>query len=249
MILTGNTTESDIETHSYREVDKQGTVKLERTLYEKAYQLVFCCVGLQVSYLTWGVLQEKNMTRDYTDDAGNIEKFKDSQFLVFVNRILAFIFSGVYLFLTHHSVHQTPLYKYSFCSVSNTLSSWCQYEALKFVNFPTQVNFNLHIFYLLVELKCYFIFHPIQVLAKSGKVIPVMVMGKLVSGTKYKYYEYATAVLISVGMAAFFFGSEEERKGRVGGVMFIQIYLLSIYFLLQIALLLLSAVLCYYVDI
>ena len=41
--------------------------------------------------------------------------------------------------MTHQSVHRTPLYKYSFCSVSNTLSSWCQYEALKFVSFPTQV--------------------------------------------------------------------------------------------------------------
>jgi len=189
LILTGNTTESDIETHGYKEVDKQGTVKVEHTFYQKAYLLVFCCIGLQVSYLTWGVLQEKIMTRDYTDNAGNVEKFKDSQFLVFVNRILAFIFSGVYLFVTHHSVHQTPLYKYSFCSVSNTLSSWCQYEALKFVSFPTQV------------------------LAKSGKVIPVMLMGKLVSGTKYKDYEYATAVLISVGMAAFLLGSGEEHKG------------------------------------
>lgn len=76
--------------------------------------------------------------REYHDgDKG--ERFTDSQFLVFVNRILAFMFSGVYLLLTHQNVHRTPLYKYSFCSVSNTLSSWCQYEALKFVSFPTQV--------------------------------------------------------------------------------------------------------------
>jgi solute carrier family 35 (adenosine 3'-phospho 5'-phosphosulfate transporter), member B2 len=61
------------------------------------------------------------------------------------------------------------------------------------------------------------------VLAKSGKVIPVMLMGKLVSGTKYKDYEYATAVLISVGMAAFLLGSGEEYKGRADGLMLIQI--------------------------
>ena len=57
-----------------------------------------------------------------------------------VNRILAFAFSGIYLMVESHHIHRTPLYKYSFCSVSNTLSSWCQYEALKFVSFPTQVS-------------------------------------------------------------------------------------------------------------
>lgn len=31
-------------------------------------------------------------------------------------------------------------YEYSFPAVSNMLSSWCQYEALKYVTFPTQVG-------------------------------------------------------------------------------------------------------------
>lgn len=35
---------------------------------------------------------------------------------------------------------QAPLYEYSFPSVSNMLSSWCQYEALSYVTFPTQVG-------------------------------------------------------------------------------------------------------------
>lgn len=34
---------------------------------------------------------------------------------------------------------QAPLFKYSFSSVSNILSSVSQYEALKYVSFPTQV--------------------------------------------------------------------------------------------------------------
>ena len=53
-------------------------------------------------------------------------------------------------------------------------------------------------------------------LAKSAKVIPVMVMGKLVSRAQYKNYEYATAVLISVGMTAFLLGSSDaNKKGTV----------------------------------
>lgn len=33
-----------------------------------------------------------------------------------------------------------PLYKFSYCSVSNIVSAWSQYEALKYVGFPTQVS-------------------------------------------------------------------------------------------------------------
>nr|SVE80090.1 EOG090X05CU [Daphnia magna] len=187
LILTGTTSEVVAET------DITPTGRLSntnvQTLYQKALSLFYCCAGLQVSYLLWGILQEKIMTREYTD-GDKIERFTDSQFLVFVNRILAFLFSGIYLLLTHQNVHRTPLYKYSFCSVSNTLSSWCQYEALKFVSFPTQV------------------------LAKSAKVIPVMLMGKLVSRAQYKNYEYTTAVLISVGMTAFLLGSGGDKKGN-----------------------------------
>merc|ERR1719370_2175918 len=75
--------------------------------------------------------------------------------------------------------HKAPLFKYSYCSLSNILSSWCQYEALKYISFPTQV------------------------LAKASKIIPVMLMGKVVSKRKYEYYEYVVAVLITVGMVAF----------------------------------------------
>nr|CAG4638424.1 EOG090X05CU [Cyclestheria hislopi] len=190
LLLTGNTSQfGDVE-KGFEDLDGPPILKPEHSFYHQAGRLLLCCGGLQVSYLVWGVLQEKIMTRDYIDDQGNVEKFTDSQFLVFVNRILAFTLSGFYLLLIRQPRHRTPLYKYSFCSVSNILSSWCQYEALKFVSFPTQV------------------------LAKSAKVIPVMVMGKLVFRSKYRTYEYTTAILISVGMAAFLFGSSEGGKGN-----------------------------------
>ncbi len=63
--------------------------------------LLACFVGLQGSYLTWGVLQEKIMTRTYRDASGTEEgQFKDSQFLVFVNRILAFAIALFYIAVT-----------------------------------------------------------------------------------------------------------------------------------------------------
>ena len=65
-----------------------------------------CFVGLQFSYLTWGVLQEKIMTRQYVDSTGKIGQFKDSQFLVFVNRIMAFAVALLCIMATKQPKHK-----------------------------------------------------------------------------------------------------------------------------------------------
>lgn len=119
------------------------------------------------------------MTRTYDG-----ESFTNSQFLVFVNRILALVVAGVYLAVSSQPRHKVPFYKYSYASISNTLSSWCQYEALKFVSFPTQV------------------------LAKASKVIPVMLMGKVVSNRTYPWHEYGTAALLSLGVGTFLLAAD-----------------------------------------
>ncbi|KAM7367737.1 hypothetical protein PAMP_014017 [Pampus punctatissimus] len=152
-------------------------------------KLIFCAAGLQASYLTWGVLQERVMTRSYGATSPNEpgEKFKDSQFLVFMNRILALTVSGLWCILFKQPRHGAPMYKYSFASLSNIMSSWCQYEALKYISFPTQV------------------------LAKASKVIPVMLMGKIISHKSYEYWEYLTAVLISVGVSMFLLSSTSSK--------------------------------------
>ncbi|KAL0622382.1 Adenosine 3'-phospho 5'-phosphosulfate transporter 1 [Plecturocebus cupreus] len=143
----------------------------------------------KVSYLTWGVLQERVMTRSYGATAMSPgERFTDSQFLVLMNRVLALIVAGLSCVLCKQPRHGAPMYRYSFASLSNVLSSWCQYEALKFVSFPTQV------------------------LAKASKVIPVMLMGKLVSRRSYEHWEYLTATLISIGVSMFLLSSGPEPR-------------------------------------
>ncbi|CAH1792381.1 unnamed protein product [Owenia fusiformis] len=167
--------------------------KPEWSTSQKALRLLFCFIGLQASYLTWGLLQERIMTHDYgKSDTEEGEKFTNSQFLVFMNRILAFITAVIICLLTKQPFHTAPLYKYSYCSFSNIMSSWCQYEALKFVSFPTQV------------------------LAKSCKVIPVMIMGKFTSNKSYKFHEYGTALLISSGVSIFLLTSSEDKHPETG---------------------------------
>uniref|UniRef100_A0A183AY97 Adenosine 3'-phospho 5'-phosphosulfate transporter 1 n=1 Tax=Echinostoma caproni TaxID=27848 RepID=A0A183AY97_9TREM len=77
--------------------------------------------------------QERIMTRDY-----NGQMFGHSQFLVFCNRVITLI-----IVLPIHWLRlgvRSPFFEFSFASVSNIVSSWCQYEALKYVTFPTQVS-------------------------------------------------------------------------------------------------------------
>ncbi|XP_076464930.1 adenosine 3'-phospho 5'-phosphosulfate transporter 1-like [Babylonia areolata] len=158
-------------------------------LLKRTAILIVCFLGLQASYLTWGVLQERIMTHEYgKTDTTPGEYFKNSQFLVFVNRILAFVIALLVIVFQHQPQHTAPLYKYSFSSFSNIMSSWFQYEALKYVSFPTQV------------------------LAKASKVIPVMLMGKIVSKKTYEFYEYLTAVMISVGVSMFLLTSQDATK-------------------------------------
>lgn len=193
---------------------KGSSSKPKRTPYGECIQLTYCFLGLMVSFLFWGVLQEKIMTQEYVHMEGDKEvrvHFRESQFLVFVNRMLAFIIAGIYLWC-HRKQGTTkrqaaPLYKFSISSIANVLSAWFQYEALKFVNFPTQV------------------------LAKSCKIIPVMIMGKIVSRNKYQFYEYIVAGLISVGMVLFMTGSVDPSKGSavttLTGVFLLCMYMTS----------------------
>lgn len=143
---------------------------LQRRIHDRFITMPFCWrfVSLAFRALTWpGVYFKKKLWQrlgvflkgwiflkmvllfqEYVDAHGIKGFFKDSQFLVFVNRILAFILASCYILLRRQGRHTAPLYKYAYCSFSNILSSWCQYEALKYVSFPTQVFFFSFFFYV-----------------------------------------------------------------------------------------------------
>lgn len=69
-----------------------------------------------------------------------------------------------------------------------------------------------------------------QVLAKSCKIIPVMIMGKIISKSKYEFYEYLTAALISIGMVFFMMGSADESKASsvttLTGIFLLTLYMI-----------------------
>ncbi|EOD41531.1 hypothetical protein EMIHUDRAFT_193870 [Emiliania huxleyi CCMP1516] len=99
--------------------------KEEKNKAADAAAFAFCFVGLQVSYLTWGFVQEKVMTKEYTTG-----KFPSATFCVFSNRVLAIVVAMAAMGIQHRSLKiPAPFYAFAPCSISNTLSSYGQYEA------------------------------------------------------------------------------------------------------------------------
>jgi len=146
--------------------------------------LAGCVVGLLVSYLTWGFFQEQLMTQEYHNIAtGGTDRFKEAEFLVFLNRLSGLVISTIAV--SQSSVTKfSPPYMFLFCSMSNIMSAWFQYESLKFITFP------------------------MQVLAKSCKVLFTMLMGVAVNNKSFSPMEYANAVSIAVGLVVFKYGQE-----------------------------------------
>jgi adenosine 3'-phospho 5'-phosphosulfate transporter B2 len=177
---------------------------------------VFCFLGLQVSFLLWGLIQERIVKFGYEDNQQSNEKeliagktqqlanFSNSQILVLTNRIAGTLLSLFIMMVFNKkeivcfgkcvlmNIRQSkslseivsyknwpPLYICSYSALSNVLSSWFQYESLKYVSFTSQL------------------------LAKSSKSVFVMLTGKVVSNKNYKLYEYVTVFLISVGIFLF----------------------------------------------
>ena len=70
--------------------DRKFTLNISSTvLMHHTYETFKCFLMPQVSYLSWGVIQERIMTRAYgKTDENTGERFNNSQFLVFINRYL-----------------------------------------------------------------------------------------------------------------------------------------------------------------
>lgn len=151
-------------------------------------RLVFCSVMLNVTFVLWGALQERMLTRRYPRYTG--EYFTYSYALVFTNRFWTLIMSGMLMiYFKPRGSRTTVIYEYSFPSISNLLSSWCQYEALRYVSFPATTLF------------------------KSFKLAPVMAMGKILGNKSYAQYDYVVALMIGVGIAMFMTSTDDLRFG------------------------------------
>ena len=114
--------------------------------YQQAMKFLFCFCGLQASYLTWGYMQELIMTTQF-NPTKNVPsgKFPSAAFCVFSNRFLAVLVALVAVRIKHGAFfenNKAPLWAFTPCALSNTMSSWSQYASLKYVSFPVQTVFK-----------------------------------------------------------------------------------------------------------
>ncbi|GAB5355672.1 hypothetical protein AAMO2058_000225700 [Amorphochlora amoebiformis] len=152
---------------------------------QKSAHLTFCAIGLIVSFLVYGIQQEKIMTSEY-----NGEKFRNPNFLIFCNRFVAMCIAIGVCYCKDQLRPRAALYKFSFCSISNILSSFCQFASLQFLSFPV-----------------------LQV-AKSCKTIAVLVVSHVVLGKRFPMFEYIVATVVAGGAGTFFYINAIAKQGQ-----------------------------------
>ncbi|KAI3987967.1 hypothetical protein MKX01_021081 [Papaver californicum] len=128
--------------------------------------LCFCIAGIWSAYITQGVLQETLSAKRFGPDG---ERFEHLSFLNLAQNVVCLFWS----FISN----------YWSAGITNTIGPAMGIEALKYISYPAQACFSDCFISLLYALL-------INVLAKSSKMIPVMLMGTLVYGIKYTLPEY-----------------------------------------------------------
>lgn len=190
-------------------------VSIENRAFAKsAIFLVLTTVGLQASYLLWGYEMEFLMTTkfDPTDSVPD-GKFPSAAFCVWTNRVVALIVSSFVVVWRQRGVgcfQRAPLCAFSPIALSTTLGSYFQFASLKFVSFP------------------------VMTVARSLKIVTVMITSSLVNGTKYAGREYVEAVLITIGTIIFSLASKSFSRNARSSVLVG--YLLIVAFLFSDAL-------------
>jgi len=144
----------------------------------------------------YALLQEKITCTDF-GEGKNKERFTDILFLMFVQCISNTVFSGTAILLSGQKSFFVAGTFWQFSIVAFTYLGGMQfsYLALNYVNFPTTV------------------------LAKSCKMIPVMLMGLVLYGERRQYQEYLRMCLVTAGISVFMYmkgGKSDQENSLIG---------------------------------
>ncbi|XP_078429641.1 UDP-galactose transporter 3 [Wolffia australiana] len=139
--------------------------------------MAFCVAGIWSAYITQGVLQETLSTKRFGPDG---QRFEHLAFLNLAQNVVCLIWSFLMLKLwSKGSNGGAPWWSYWSASITNTIGPAMGIEALKYISYPAQV------------------------LAKSSKMIPVMLMGTFLYGIRYTLLEYICTLLVAGGVSSF----------------------------------------------
>ncbi|CAL9122217.1 unnamed protein product [Musa acuminata var. zebrina] len=153
--------------------------------FDRVLLLAFCVVGIWSAYIYQVVLQETVSTKLFGPDGKRSEHLSS---LNLAQNAVCFLWSLIMIKLwSRNSSGVAPLWSGWSPNISNTIGPSMGIEALIT---PHSTNF-INSVYLL------------SVLAKSTKMIPVMLMGTLVYGIKYTIPEYICTFLVAGGVSSF----------------------------------------------
>lgn len=183
--------------HQHGEDDHGEDDHYHPSLLSQVIDISKCVLGIYASFIVLSLLQERITRKPYDG-----EYFDYPLILVFFQCVFNALYAYIMLSRskkkqnnnrqnkTSTSVWQShiPMKWYALIGFSYVAATSSSNVALMFVNYPTQV------------------------LAKSCKVIPVMVMGVLVARKKYPLRTYVVVMLLSVGMSIFMIDKYAKHK-------------------------------------
>jgi len=155
-----------------------------------AGDLFAVAAAIYVCYLGYGIIQEKIYSARYGPDN---RRFDHSLFLVFVQCAVNALAAYAIMAFVKQPKNMVPLVDYLKISASYIGAMWCSNASLAFVTYPTQA------------------------LAKSCKLVPVMLMRIVLLRTSYEIREYVNTFLTTIGISIFMLYQEAEEKRHVIG--------------------------------
>lgn len=156
---------------------------------EKRTKFIVSAAGIFTCYFYFGILQEK-LTKGVYGEGEDEERFTCVLALVFVQCVANYLFAKFSLatFMKQGEDTTKTMY-YASCAMTYLLAMVCSNMALQWVSYPTQV------------------------VGKSGKPIPVMILGVLLGRKSYPIKKYLFVFMIVVGIITFMY--KDSKKAVV----------------------------------
>ncbi|KAK4948476.1 UDP-galactose transporter [Elasticomyces elasticus] len=162
------------------------------------FDLLTCVGGIYASFLTWGILQERITTTDY-GTATNREVFNYPVVMNTVQSAFAALLGYIYVRVSRQTPGDLPIYPSRaiawpllLVAATSALSSPFGYASLQHVDYITFI------------------------LAKSCKLLPVMLLHVTLYQKKYPFYKYAVVALVTGGVAIFTLHNSSSKKKKAG---------------------------------
>ncbi|XP_013385212.1 solute carrier family 35 member B1 isoform X2 [Lingula anatina] len=153
------------------------------------FKLAICAGGIFVCYFYYGIIQE-SVTKGKYGEGENQEKFTFTLSLVFMQCIINALFAQIAISVTSPGLDKTPSSLYAICSLSYLGAMLASNHSLQHIPYPTQV------------------------LGKSVKPIPVMILGVLVARKRYPLLKYLFVLMIVTGVALFMYKDKKPKSGQ-----------------------------------